>query len=314
MKKYLLLFIFTPFVSFSQAILQSNDTIKFWDSNDTLVFDDFKLNNLAAGSDTNHVGLCAAGWYVDYDDEYIISIRTNMRPYRSYLKINSDSLTLLHETTHFRMYELYLRYFLDSLLTYDVSVFVKDYSMINKLYDYYWNKCNIEQDEFDHRVYGGDFNISNKEERELCNEVLYQLSETEDNFEKSREFFFKISTTIRKYEEYFNSGLNAFNDKDYETSIVLWRKALDLIPDHENTEVILNNIDIANYNQKIANYNQKIANYFNLYQEGLNAFNDKDYEMSIVLWRKALDLIPDHENTEVILNNIDIAKNKQKHN
>ena len=307
MKKYLLLFIFTPFFSFSQAILQSNDTIKFWDSNDTLVFDDFKLNNLDAGSDTNHVGLCSSGWHIDYDDSYIVSIRTNMRPYRSYLKTKSDSLTLLHETTHFRMHELYLRYFLDSLLTYDVSVFVKDYSMINKLYDYYWNKCNIEQDEFDHRVYGGDFNISNKEERELCNEVLYQLSETEDNFEKSREFFFKISNTIRKYEEYFNSGLNAFNDKDYETSIVLWRKALDLIPDHENTEVILNNIDIANYNQKIANY-------FNLYQEGLNAFNDKDYEMSIVLWRKALDLIPDHENTEVIINNIDIAKNKQKHN
>ena len=64
----------------------------------------------------------------------------------------------------------------------------------------------------------------------------------------------------------------------------------------------------------LSTYNQKIANYFNLYQEGLNAFNDKDYEMSIVLWRKALDLIPDHENTEVILNNIDIAKNKQKHN
>ena len=80
--------------------------------------------------------------------------------------------------------------------------------------------------------------------------MLYQLSETEDNFEKSREFFFKISTTIRKYEEYFNSGLNAFNDKDYEMSIVLWRKALDLIPDHENTEVILNNIDIAKNKQK----------------------------------------------------------------
>ena len=250
MKKYLLLFILTPFVSFSQAILQSNDTIKFWDSNDTLVFDDFKLNNLAAGSDTNHVGLCSSGWHIDYDDSYIVSIRTNMRPYRSYLKTNQDSLTLLHETTHFRMYELYLRYFLDSLLKCDERVFLKDYSMINKLKDYYWNKCNVDQEEFDHKVYGGDYNISDIKERELCNVVLYQLSETEDNFEKSSEFFLKINTTSKRYREYFNSGLNAFNDKDYETSKVLWRKALDLIPDHENTEVILNNIDIAKNKQK----------------------------------------------------------------
>ena len=160
---------------------------------------------------------------------------------------------------------------------------------------------------FDNIVYGGDQNISNKKERELCNEVLYQLSETEDNFEKSREFFFKISTTIRKYEEYFNSGLNAFNDKDYETSKVLWRKALDLIPDHENTEVILNNIDIAKNQLK----DQK---YFNLIAEGENAFNDKDYEKSVILWEKALDLIPDHENTEVLLDNIDIANYNQRQN
>jgi tetratricopeptide (TPR) repeat protein len=307
MKKYLLLFILTPFVSFSQAILQSNDTIKFWDSNDTLVFDDFKLNNLAAGSDTNHVGLCSSGWHIDYDDSYIVSIRTNMRPYRSYLKTNSDSLTLLHETTHFRMCELYLRYFLDSLLTCDESIFLKDYSMINKLKDYYWNKCNVDQEEFDHKVYGGDYNISDIKERELCNVVLYQLSETEDNFEKSSEFFLKINTTSKRYREYFNSGLNAFNDKDYETSKVLWRKALDLIPDHENTEVILNNIDIAKNQLK----DQK---YFNLIAEGENAFNDKDYEKSVILWEKALDLIPDHENTEVLLDNIDIANYNQRQN
>jgi tetratricopeptide (TPR) repeat protein len=307
MKKYLLLFIFTPFVSFSQAILQSNDTIKFWDSNDTLVFDDFKLNNLAAGSDTNHVGLCSSGWHIDYDDSYIVSIRTNMRPYRSYLKTNSDSLTLLHETTHFRMYELYLRYFLDSLLKCDERVFLKDYSMINKLKDYYWNKCNVVQEEFDHKVYGGDYNISDIKERELCNLVLYQLSETEDNFEKSREFFLKINTTSKRYREYFNSGVHAFNDKDYETSMVLWRKALDLIPDHENTEVILDNIYIANNNQKEVKY-------FNLIAEGENAFNDKDYEKSVILWEKALDLIPDHENTEVLLDNIDIANYNQRQN
>lgn len=307
MKKYLLLFILAPFVSFSQAILQSNDTIKFWDSNDTLGFDDFKLINLAEGSDTNHVGLCSSGWHIDYENTYIVSIRTNMRPYRSYLKTKSDSLTLLHETTHFRICELYLRYFIDSLLTCHESIFLKDYSMINKLKDYYWSKCNVFQEDFDHKIYGGDYNISDIKERELCNLVLYQLSETEDNFEKSREFLLKINATRKRYREYFNSGRNAFNDKDYETSMVLWRKALDLIPDHEDTEVILNNIDIAKNQLK----DQK---YFNLHEEGLKAFNDKDYEKSVILWEKALDLISDHEHTEVLLNNIDSAKNNQRQN
>mgnify|MGYP001199841460 FL=1 len=144
----------------------------------------------------------------------------------------------------------------------------------------------------------------------MCNEVLYQLSENEDNFEESREFFLKINTTFKRYEEYFNlieEGRNAFDDKDYATSIVLWKKALDLISDHENNQVILKNIDIAKNNQK----EQK---YFNLIEEGRNAFDDKDYETSIVLWKKALDLIPNHKNNQVIIKNIDIAKNNQKHN
>jgi tetratricopeptide (TPR) repeat protein len=307
MKKliFIILFIFSNFVSFSQSILQSNDTIKFWDFNDTLIFDDFKLNNLPAELDTNHVGLCSSGWYVEYDGKYIVSIRTNMRPYRSYLKLNSDSLTLLHETTHFRMHELYLRYFFDSLLICDESIFLKDYSMIYKLKDYYWNKCNVDQEEFDLKVYGGDYNISDIKERELCNAVLHQLSETEDNLEEIRDFFLKINTTSKRYIEYFNFGDNAFNNKDYEKSVILWKKALDLIPDHNNNQVIMENIDIANNNQKEEKY-------FYLIQEGEKAFNDKDYEKSVILWKKALDLIPDHNNNQVIMENIDIANNNQK--
>ena len=252
MKKliFIILFIFSTFVSFSQSILQSNDTIKFWDFNDTLIFDDFKLNNLPAELDTNHVGLCSSVWYVEYDGKYIFSIRTNMPPYRSYLKLNSDSLTLLHETTHFRMHELYLRYFFDSLLICDESIFLKDYSMIYKLKDYYWNKCNVDQEEFDLKVYGGDYNISDIKERELCNAVLHQLSETEDNLEEIRDFFLKINTTSKRYIEYFNFGDNAFNNKDYEKSVILWKKALDLIPDHNNNQVIMENIDIANNNHR----------------------------------------------------------------
>lgn len=52
--------------------------------------------------------------------------------------------------------------------------------------------------------------------------------------------------------------------------------------------------------------------YFNLHEEGVNAFNEKDYEKSVILWENALYLIPDHNNTEVFLNNIDSANNNQK--
>jgi tetratricopeptide (TPR) repeat protein len=308
MKRYLLFFIFFPFFSFSQSILQSNDTIKFWDSNDTLVFDDFKLKERPADIDTNYVGLCSAGWHLDYDDNNrIISIRTCMHPYQSYLKTNTDSLTLLHEATHFRIYELYLRYFLDSLLTYDASVFIQDYTMILELSNYFLDKCEIEQKEFDNIVYGGDQNISNKKERELCNEVLYRLSEIEENFEESCEFFLKINTTFNRYQECINSGNSCFSNKEYENAILFWKKAILIIPSSTNNNNLRENI-------KIAKENIKIQEYYNVVEEGRNAFDNKDYETAIVLWKKALDLIPDHENNQVILKNIDIAKNNQKHN
>ena len=86
MKKYFLFFIFIPNIIFSQSILQSNDTIKFWDSNDTLVFDDFKRKVLPKELDSNHVGLYSGGWHIDYnDDGYIPPIRTYILPYKSYI-------------------------------------------------------------------------------------------------------------------------------------------------------------------------------------------------------------------------------------
>ena len=260
MKQYLFFFLFCPFISFSQSILQSNDTIKFWNINDPLSFNDFQSDVIPSGKDPDHLGLCVTGWHIDYDVyNRVIAIRSAMSPSKSYLKSNSDSLTLLHETTHFRITELYLRHFLDSLLTYDVSLFLKeDFSIFWKLHDYYLDLMHRAQNEFDDKIYSDEHYVSASKEKEVCNEVLYDLSKTKANFDESHKFFLERKTILNNYMEYAKEGFNAFNVQDFKKSIILLKKALALTQVHEQNVELQNAIDIARKNIDIVKKNSQL--------------------------------------------------------